>query len=444
MKIAIIGSGIAGNSAGWLLNQHHEITIYEQSGHIGGHCNTVDVPSRYGGPATPIDIGFIVHNKANYPNLCALFDHVGVLTRSSNMSFSVSLDGGRLEYAGTSPFALFAQRRNLLRPAHWRMLREIVRFCHNAPGLLADPVRAGLTLGQYLKEEGYGGAFVHDHLLPMGAAIWSSPPAAMLNFPAISFIRFFHNHGLLKLTGRPDWRIVVGGSRTYVDRLTMGFAHRVRKNRPVTAILRSHDGVEVRDALGGRQRFVHVVVATHADQALALLGDPSPDETSILGAFRYQSNRVILHRDAALMPKRKRVWASWNYLGNGLQGARSAVSLTYWMNLIHDMDERDPLFVTLNPAVEPSADGKIGEAIFDHPVFDMPALSAQAGLGRIQGNRRTWFCGAWCGYGFHEDGLSAGLAVAEALGCQRPWNVPDVSPAGRNVRPSTPLGVDAQ
>jgi predicted NAD/FAD-binding protein len=438
MKIAVIGTGITGNSAAWLLSQHHNVTVYEQAGNIGGHSNTIDVRHPHGGRAIPVDTGFIVYNKATYPNLCALFDHLGVRTRPSNMSFSVSLDQGRLEYAGNSPLSLFAQKRNLLRPSYWGMLQDIVRFYRSATELLEDPTRAHLTLAEYLDEEDYGDAFIHDHLLPMGSAIWSAPLAEMMDFPAVSFVRFFHNHGLLKLTDRPEWRTVEGGSRSYVERLTMGFRKRIRTGCPVTAIRRTAAGVVVSNALGGQERFDQVVVATHADQALALLADPSEDEGRVLGRFRYQANRAVLHRDTALMPRRKLAWASWNYLGTGLRGANSSVSLTYWMNLLQDIDRRHPLFVTLNPTVEPRIDKKIMETIYDHPIFDTAAVAAQAEIGRLQGVRGTWFCGSYCGYGFHEDGLSAGLAVAEALGAVRPWTVTDASPAGRNARPLLP------
>lgn len=433
MKIAVIGTGITGMSAAWLLSQAHDVTVFEREDRIGGHSNTVDAP--LDGGVTPVDTGFIVYNEATYPNLTALFDHIGVPTEASDMSFGVSIDDGRLEYGGGNLAALFAQKRNLFIPSYHGMIRDILRFYREAPALLREDADETITLGDYLAANGYGHRFIHDHLLPMGAAIWSASVADIMAFPAISFVRFFQNHGLLKVSDRPQWRTVSGGSRTYVERLTAGFRDRIRLARPVTAIRRTIGGAIVQDAFGNAESFDHVILATHADQALALLEDPSDAESQVLGAFRYLANRAVLHRDPSLMPRRRGAWASWNYLSNGRQGIDARVCVTYWMNLLQNLDPRHPLFVTLNPITEPRADLHVREFVYDHPQFDTAAIAAQHRIGEIQGGRHTWFCGSYCGYGFHEDGLSSGLAVAEALGVQRPWTVTDASPAGRNATP---------
>ena len=435
MRIAVIGAGISGLSAAWLLNRAgHDVTVYEQNDYIGGHSNTVEAPGP-GGRAIPVDTGFIVYNESTYPNLTKLFDQIRVPTEKSVMSFAVSLDRGRLEYSGSNLAGMFAQKRNILSPGYHLMLRDILRFYKEAPKLLSDPDRMHLTLGEFLVQQRYGHRFIYDHLLPMGAAIWSCTVAEMLSFPAQSFVRFFHNHGLLKLKERPQWRTVKGGSREYVRLLLADLRGAVLAGRAITALRRGPTGVTVADSTGASETFDHAVIGAHADQALAMLTDASEEERRILGSFRYQSNRAVLHADPVCMPKRPKAWSSWNYLANGTRERQAKVSITYWMNLLQSIDKRTPLFVTLNPIQEPRADLKIREFIYDHPMFDTAAIRAQGEIGRIQGANRTWFCGAYMGYGFHEDGLSAGLAVAEAIGAQRPWSVMDVSPAGRNARP---------
>ena len=414
LRIAVIGSGISGLSAAWLLSQRHSVSLFEADNRIGGHSNTVDA-----GP-TPVDTGFIVYNEATYPNLTALFRHLGVATKPSEMSFAVSLDDGHLEYSGTNLVGLFAQPRNAVRPRFWSMLADLSRFYRQAS---RDAVGLGaMSLDDYLAANNYGAALRDDHLYPMAAAIWSTPAGEIGKYPAASFIRFCDNHGLLRLTRRPVWRTVDGGSRAYVARLTRGFADHVAVGRGIRTVKRRPGSIEIIDVHGGKDVFDHVVIATHADQALAILADPSPDETRLLGAFGYSENLAILHSDPAWMPKRRRAWASWNYISRR-SGASNHLSVTYWLNRLQSLPGR-LLFVTLNPDEEPRADLVIRRETYHHPRFNAAALAAQQQLWSLQGRRSTWFCGAYFGAGFHEDGLQAGLAVGEALGgVKRPWTV---------------------
>ncbi len=422
LRIAVVGTGIAGLSAAWLLSQSHEVTVFEAGDHVGGHSNTVDVALH--GRAIAVDTGFIVYNEPAYPNLTALFAHLGVATKPTEMSFSVSLDGGALEYAGNNLSTLFAQKKNLFSARFWSMLRDLRRFYAEAPRDL--PKMGEATLGAYLDANGYGAPFREDHLYPMAAAIWSIPARQVAAYPAAAFVRFCDNHGLLQITGRPIWRTVEGGSRSYVKVLTAPFAERIEMT-PVRRILREEDGARLYDAQGEIGRFDHVVVAAHADDALALLGDASDDERRILGCFPYSRNETFLHSDPALMPKRRPVWSSWNYLAarGSMEGG---LSVTYWMNRLQGLPPQTPLFVTLNPIAPPRADLILKRLVYEHPIFDRRAIAAQRELWSLQGVRRTWFCGAYFGSGFHEDGLQAGLAVAEQLGGRRrPWRVADES-----------------
>ncbi len=425
LAVAVVGSGIAGLAAAWLLHRRHNVTLYEQDSKLGGHCNTVEIQGAGGNIA--VDTGFIVYNTINYPNLVALFEHLGVATHPSEMSFSVSLDGGGLEYAGTDLGWLLAQPANLLRPRFWAMVRDIVCFYRAAPGLLAGAEAGGLTLGQVLDRGGYSRAFAEDHLLPMGAAIWSSTMADMREYPAASFIRFFQSHGLLRLAGRPAWRTVTGGSRTYVARMSAALAGRIRLACPVRSVRRQPDGALVEERGGAVTRFDHVVLATHADQALALLADAGSDEQRLLGSFRYAKNRAVLHSDPRLMPRRRRAWASWNYIGRS-DAASAELCVTYWMDRLQGLDHGRDVFVTINPVHPPRADLVLASFDYEHPGYDTAAAAAQQRLWTLQGARRTWFCGAYFGAGFHEDALQSGLAVAEALGGERrPWSVENES-----------------
>ena len=420
LNIAVVGSGIAGLSAAWLLSKRHRVTLYEAENHIGGHANTVDVDTSDGRIA--VDTGFIVYNERNYPNLTALFEHLGVATEPTEMSFALSLDGGAYEYAASGAQGFFGQRRNLARPGHWRLMIDISRFFRTARARV-ECFPSDVTLGTFLTQEGYSNAFVQDHIIPMGAAIWSTAMNGMLAFPARSFIDFYANHGMLQFRGRPDWRTVTGGSRNYVQLLVADGEFEVQRNNSARRVVRHQNYIHIADERGVVRPFDHVVIATHADQAIKLLDEADPLEAKLLGAFQYQTNWAVLHRDRRWMPRRKKLWSSWNYLKRR-KGFEDDLCVTYWMNRLQNLKTQTDLFLTLNPAGE--IHPKAIEAVFDydHPVFSASAIEAQKSLWAIQGNRRTWFCGSYFGYGFHEDGAQSGLAVAEQLGqLRRPWQV---------------------
>lgn len=422
-RIAVVGSGVSGLSCAWLLSEEHDVTLFEADDRIGGHSNTVDAPA----PQEPVavDTGFIVYNETNYPNLTALFEHLGVPTKAAHMSFAVSINDGAFEYSSHGLGALFAQKRNYASPRFWRMIGDLLRFQKQAPRHLAELERSGETLDAYLVRGGYGDLFREAHLLPQAAAIWSCSMGQMADYPAASFVRFYMNHNLLKLDMKPNWRTVDGGSRSYVTRLTAAFRGRIVTNAGVTGVLRGLDGAALRFDDGRLESFDAVVLATHSDQALKLLEAPSADDRRLLGAIQYRPNRAILHRDISLMPQRRKAWAAWTHLGYSDRAGEGGV--TYWMNELQSLPG-PPLFVSLNPAKAPDPTLVIGEWDYEHPVFDAAAVAAQSELWSLQGRRNVWFAGAWFGAGFHEDGLQAGLAVAEQLGgVRRPWSVADES-----------------
>ncbi len=424
-RIAIIGAGIAGLGAAWALDRAHDITLYEAADRLGGHANTVDVDDE--GRSVAVDTGFIVYNEPNYPNLVRLFHALDVPTEPSDMSFSVSIGEGRFEFR-TRGAGILAQPTNAARPGMWRMMRDFRRFCREAPEILASSSRE--SLGSYLDRSGYSGEFRLDLLLPMTAAIWSAGLDEMLAFPVVTLVRFLSNHSMLQVGSGPKWRTVSGGSREYVSRLTTGFRDRIRTSTQVASVERGADGVVVRDLHGGVDRYDQVVFATHADTTLSILGGGATvPERTVLSAFRFQRNEAVLHRDPTLMPRRRAAWSSWNYVaeGRGVHGRSRPVSLTYWMNALQGLRTRRPVFVTLNPLRRPR--GLSTTFDYAHPLFDRTAIDAQEAMPSIQGRQRTWFAGAWSGYGFHEDGLRAGLEVAEALGAPAPWEVAPI-PAG--------------
>ena len=421
MRIAVVGAGVAGLGSAWLLSRTHEVVIYEREDRFGGHSCTVDVPSAHGNQ--PVDVGFIVYNERNYPNLVALFDHLGVPTDESDMSFAVSLDRGGFEYA-SSYSGYLAQRRNAVRPSFLRMTRDILRFNRLAPRLLDRAENVDFTIGDFIAEAGFSPVFRDRYLLPMASCIWSTPLGRMLDFPAQTFARFFHNHGLLAVGPQLRWRTVRGGSRSYVERIVAPLRRQARLATPARAIRRDLDGVRIRDASGHWDRFDKVVMACHADQALALLEDATPRERDLLGCFGYSSNTVWLHNDTSLMPRRREVWSSWNYVTEDSRGDGKA-SVTYWMNRLQNLPEAPPVFVSVNPGRLPDTGRAHACFTFEHPIYDSGAIRAQRHLHEIQGARDTYFCGSYCGYGFHEDALSAGLDVAEHVGARRPWRKPD-------------------
>lgn len=422
-RVAVIGSGISGASAAWSLNPIHDVTLYEAQPYAGGHTCTVDVDHR--GTAIAVDVGFIVFNDRNYPNLCALFDHLGVESETSNMSFAMSLDGGRREWSGQNYWTVFAQRRNLLSIPFWWMIKEILRFNRIARSDRDAGMLDAISIGDYLDQKGFSKRFRDDYLIPMAAAIWSTPMVKMLDFPARAFVQFFDNHRLLE-TAPPVWRTVSGGSRAYLDKLLAPLGDRLRTDAKIVNVERpAGGGAIVRTADGHTDRFDAVVIASHSDQALAMLAHADANETSILGDIGYEPNRVILHSDASFMPRRTAAWAAWNYTRDSRAGDENQVCVTYWMNRLQNIDPRYPLFVTLNPTREPAPGSIFGQWSFDHPQYDAAAFAAHERLDTIQGQRDTWFAGAWTGYGFHEDGLRSGLAAAEALGGFIPWRHAD-------------------
>ena len=425
MRIAVVGTGIAGNAAAWTLSRRYPVTVYERDIRPGGHSHTVTVD--YDGTPIAVDVGFIVYNELNYPDLTALFDHLDVETTESCMSFAVTADGGRFEWKGggnnwwQTAVGLFAQPRNLLSPSYLWMLRDILTFGRQSVEDYDAGRLAGLSLGEYFDLQKFSPRLLSDYLGPMGAAIWSTPAHDMLKFPAENFVAFFKNHRLLQYE-RPVWRTVKGGSRNYVEKLADTFRHQVRLGCAVTSIERKTRGVVVTDSHGGSEMYDHVVIAAHSDQALKMLADADDRERSILCAIGYSPNTIYLHRDTRLMPRRRRAWASWNFLRWARQGAAvNDAAVTYWMNELQGIDKNKPLFVSLNPPFEPEPGLTFGRYICEHPQYDAAAFAAQRRLADIQGKRHTWFCGAWTGYGFHEDGLRSARSVAEALGATTPW-----------------------
>ena len=447
--IAIVGSGAAGLAAAWLLAKQHKITLLERDSRLGGHAHTATVDPTvargavaesvaYSQSDNPlkIDTGFIVYNEPSYPNMTRWFETMKVQTENSDMSFAVSRENGGFEYAGGPALGLLAQPGLTLRPRFWSMLLDLLRFYRQAPRQI--PQDSQQTLGEYLQQHNYSRAFIQDHLLPFGAAVWSTPKNTMLDYPAAAFIRFCSNHGLLQISNRPQWRTVTGGSEQYVRAVEQAIGPQsVMTDFDVVSIVRKPDGVSIRDRSGRLVEADQVVIAAHADEALACLDEPDAREQELLAAFRYESNLAILHTDESYLPKRRRAWCSWNYVERDGDDP-SQVSVTYWMNRLQNLECSTNYFVTLNPSVAPPAEHVFRTQLYQHPIFTSDTWLAQQSLWSLQGHNRTWFCGSYFGSGFHEDAVQAGFAVAEQLGgVERPWQLDN--PSARIVVPSSRL-----
>ncbi|MBQ0741742.1 MAG: FAD-dependent oxidoreductase [Pseudomonas sp.] len=412
MRIAIVGSGISGLVSARMLSRQHDVSVFEAADWIGGHTHTVDV--EVAGKAYAIDTGFIVFNDWTYPNFIRLMDQLGVASQETEMSFSVNQPATGLEYNGHSINSLFAQRSNLFSPGFIGMVRDILRFNREAlDDLDSGRIHSETTLGDYLRDKGYGQRFTHHYIVPMGAAIWSMSLADMLAFPLAFFVRFFKNHGLLSVSDRPQWRVISGGSRSYVEPLIAPFKDAIRLNCPVQRITRDEQGVTLSSA-SGEERFDKVILACHSDQALRLLAEPTEIEQSILGAIDYADNEVVLHTDTALLPRRKLAWASWNYRLDSTQ--QRAAAVTYNMNILQGIESDTTFCVSLNQtdAIDPAK--ILGKYSYAHPQFSLAAAAAQARWQELLGANHTYFCGAYWANGFHEDGVMSALRVTEALG----------------------------
>ncbi|WP_018872114.1 NAD(P)/FAD-dependent oxidoreductase [Thioalkalivibrio sp. ALJ16] len=420
-RIAVIGGGIAGLSAAWILQTRHQVRLFEAEPALGGHAHTVEVTDPQG--PTAIDTGFVVYNERNYPLLTRLFAELDVATQDTDMSFAYSRQPHGVEYAGSDLNTLFAQRRNLLRPRFLRMASDILRFNRLGRMLFERGESANGTLGAFLDRHRLGRGFAEDYLLPMAAAIWSCPPEEIREFPAASFLQFFYNHGLLDLRDRPQWRTVTGGSREYVQRLAARLEPGTTVHRPVRAVLPESGQWQVLtdDQVSG---FDSVVFACHADTARYLLNAADPTRDRLLAACRFQSNRAVLHTDPDLMPRSRRVWSSWNYLSGHHGDSRSRVSVSYWMNRLHRLERRQDYIISLNPLREPHPTTVLREQSWEHPVMDTAAEAARARLAATQGEDGLYFAGAWMGYGFHEDGLRSAVHVGQAMGIEPPWSQP--------------------
>ncbi|NCT41070.1 MAG: NAD(P)-binding protein [Alphaproteobacteria bacterium] len=414
MRIGIIGTGISGLGAAYLLSPNHDITVYEKNSYIGGHSRTIDVPA--GDNKTPVDTGFIVFNNWNYPHLLGLFKQLDVPYQKSDMSFGVSIDDSWLEYGSNG---MFAQKKNLLRPQYYGMLTDIIRFNKQALSIVED--NNDMTLQQCLDKLNMGQWFRRYYLLAMGAAIWSCPIDTIMKFPARTFLQFFKNHGLLSITNRPKWYTVTGGSREYTKRLTTNLKDKIKLNCGATSVTHNDGKITITDANAEVQTYDRVVFACHADEAMTLIENPHAEIASTIGAFDYQDNEIVTHSDISFMPQNKKCWASWVYLSETREDKNEAVSLSYWMNNLQGQDANYPLIVTLNPGRRPDEDKIMDQHTFSHPIFDQKAINAQSKIPDIQGIDNMWFCGAYQRFGFHEDGLLSAVNVAKSMGESIPW-----------------------
>lgn len=416
-KIAVIGSGISGMGAAWLLHPHHDVTLFEKASRVGGHSRTVTV--NHGGKIIPVDTGFIVFNRPNYPNLSALFRHLDVPVHKSDMTFAATIAGGRLEWGAESLNSVFGQRRNIVSPRFHKLVRDVLKF--NAEAVDAVDRYPDCTIAELADKLGLGDWFCQYYLLPMAGAIWSCPPCEIKNYPAHTLVRFFANHHLLSTDGQHQWYTVTGGSQEYVKRLIAPLLGRIRTSCGAVAVTRRGGAVQIADSSGHTERFDKVVFASHGDETLELLRDATDEERNVLSAFRFQPNRAVLHKDISVMPRRRRCWASWVYASDGAQN-EPAIGVSYWMNRLQGIADTHPLFVSLNP-VQPIADEHVFDTHeFSHPIFDASAITAQAAVQRLQGTANTFYCGAWLRHGFHEDGLHSAVTVAERMGIRAPWS----------------------
>ena len=414
-NIAIIGSGIAGLGAAYLLHPHHHITVYEKNDVIGGHARTKHI--RYGDGDIAVDTGFIVFNHKNYPHLTALFKHLNVPTQKSVMSFGVMSEQDDLEWGAENINALFGQRRNLMRPKFYQFLIDVLKFNRSA---IATTRSGDLTLGELIKKMGLGDWFERYYILPMGGAIWSCSLQSMLSFPARFFVDFFEAHGLLTVTNQPQWYTVTGGSILYLEKLTAGFRDKIKTSCGITKVLRQNGKVQITDTLGAGAEYDEVIFAGHADDTLSVLGDASESEKKTLGAFHYQKNMVVLHKYTGIMPKRRACWGSWVYHATP-EADNGPISVTYWMNHLQGIRQDCPVFVTLNPRVAIPEGDVFERHVFDHPIYDPVAVAAQPKIAALQGRKSTWFCGAYHRNGFHEDGLASAVDIAARMGITPPW-----------------------
>ena len=410
MRIAIVGGGISGLTAAYRLHRRHDVTVFEAGGYPGGHTNTIRF--ELGGERWAVDTGFIVYNERNYPHFSALLAELGVQTQPTSMSFSVRSDAANLEYNGTSLNTLFAQRRNVLRPSFHRMLRDILRFHREAPEMSNVPGDE-ISVADYVAREGYSREFFEHYLTPLGSALWSSPPGTFQTFPIRFVVEFLANHAMLQVEGRPQWRVIRGGSYRYVEKLIAPFRDRILLNAPVRSVERRAGHVRLVDAQGAEARFNHVIFACHSDQALRMLADPTVSETEILKSFPYQANEAVLHTDPSVLPRRRRAWASWNYRIR--PDAADRATVTYNMNLLQSLPWTHVFNVTLNDAAAIDPDRVIRKILYHHPVFTARRAEAQRRHGELIGANRTSYCGAYWGYGFHEDGVRSALAVCDLL-----------------------------
>jgi len=415
-RIAVVGAGIAGLASAWLLSERYQVTLFEAGDYFGGHSNTVDVTLE--GRTHPVDTGFLVHNDLTYPNLVALFEHLGVPVHQSEMSFGVSIAHPDIEWAGTNLSTVFAQKSLLVNPRFLGMLGQILRFNRDALRYLHESTSDPMTLGELLERHGYGQSMQHWYLLPMAAAIWSSSVKDILQFPAATFLRFCLNHRLLQVQGRPQWRTVLGGSREYVKAMLSSISD-ARLSSPVQRIVRSDGKVHITTPHSS-ESFDAVVMACHPPTSVQIL-DASARELAILRPLRYQRNEAVLHTDQNLLPRRRKVWSAWNYMSTSGEGLERAVSVSYLINRLQPLPFDTPVIVSLNSHIAIDPQKVIERFSYEHPVMDQPAIDAQQRLQTIQGVDQTWFCGAWCGYGFHEDGLRSAISVAADFGIQPPW-----------------------